>query len=83
MLVTYDPAAGATYVELVPASRVARTVSVTDLVMVDLDVDDQPVGVEFAVSTSQITGGMLASVARAFPALKGLAADRRWLLTTA
>jgi uncharacterized protein YuzE len=82
MLVTYDAEAGATYLELADA-EVARTVSVSDLVMVDLDARDEAIGVEFAVPPSKITADMLYRLAERFPHLKGLRDTDSWLLTAA
>jgi uncharacterized protein YuzE len=82
MLVTYDAEAGATYLKLADAA-VARTVSVSDLVMVDLDARDEAIGVEFAVLPSKITAVMLDGLAERFPDLKGLRDTDAWLLTAA
>jgi uncharacterized protein YuzE len=83
MLVSYDPEAGATYVEFTD-DQVARTVSLSDLVMVDVDLHGDVVGVEFVVAPRDITDAMFALVADAYPAaFKDLAADRSWLLTHA
>jgi uncharacterized protein YuzE len=81
MMVQYDTEAGATYVELSDAS-VARTVSVGDLVMVDVDEHGEPVGVDFAVLPGKITDSMLYAVAERFPPLKDLAIHREWLLAS-
>ncbi len=83
MIVSYDPLVGATYVELLVERAVARTVSVSDLVMVDLDANGEPVGVEFAVFPGQITAQMLDRVAERFPTLKELRYSEHWLLTAA
>jgi len=82
MLVTYDVEAGATYLELGDA-EVARTVSVSDLVMVDLDAREEAIGVEFAVIPSKITADMLYRLAERFPDLKALRNTDTWLLTAA
>jgi uncharacterized protein YuzE len=66
MLVTYDAEVGATYLKLADAV-VARTVSVSDLVMVDLDNRGEAIGVEFAVPPSKITAVMLDRLAERFP----------------
>lgn len=83
MIVSYDLEAGATYVELVVDAGLVRTVSVSDLVMVDVDKYGQPVGVEFAVPPARITGDMLAQLADRFPDLKALHDPHTWLLTAA
>jgi uncharacterized protein YuzE len=70
-LLTYDAGVGATYLKLADAV-VARTVSVSDLVMIDLDARDEAIGVEFAVAPSKITVVMLARLAERFPHLKSL-----------
>jgi hypothetical protein len=51
--------------------------------MVDLDEHGQPIGVEFAVLPSRITGEMLGGLADEFPDLKILWDTDRWLLTSA
>ena len=79
MMVQYDTEAGATYVQLTDAA-VAGTVSVSDLVMVDVDEAGQPVGVDFAVLPSRISDSMLAAVADRFPSLEELAVHTEWLL---
>jgi hypothetical protein len=48
MFAETDPQTGATYVELSEAP-VARTLHVSDVVMVDVDETGTPVGIEFAV----------------------------------
>ncbi len=83
MIVSYDPEVGATYVELLVEHAVARTVSVSDLVMVDLDAHGEPVGVEFAVGPKQITVEMLDRLADRFPTLKDFRYSQQWLLTEA
>ena len=81
MLVSYDTEVGSTYVELAD-TEVRRTVSISDLVMVDLDDSDQPVGVEFAVGPAQITVEMLEALGDRFSDLKGLTHVEDWLLST-
>lgn len=78
MNVSYSLAAGATYIQWT-SNPVAHTVSVSDLVMVDLDADGQPVGVDFAVSPQKITDRMLTRVAERFPSLKGLLDRQTWM----
>lgn len=82
MMVTYDTEADATYVQ-VADGRVATTVDVTDLVMVDLDAHGQLLGVEFAVSPRYVTDAMLYRLAEQFPELKKMAADHSWLFASA
>lgn len=83
MLVSYDAEMGATYLELVDAP-VARTVTVSDLVMVDVDAAGVPVGVEFAVAPGKITLAMVERVVERFPGLSAVLSDvDSWLLTTA
>jgi uncharacterized protein YuzE len=79
MLVQYDTEAEATYVELVDGAAVARTVEVSDLVMVDVDADGRPVGVEFVVPPRRITDDMLHALADRFHELKDMAIHREWL----
>ena len=83
MYVSYDPKARATYVEIEDDARVTRTVHISDLVMVDVDVDTQPVGVEFVVGPNEITQGMVDSVTDRFPSLKPLNDMHSWLLVGA
>lgn len=83
MYVSYDPKARATYVEIEDDARVTRTVHISDLVMVDVDVDAQPVGVEFVVGPNEITQGMVDSVIDRFPQLKTLNNMHSWLLVGA
>lgn len=84
MLVSYDLESGATYVHVRDTEdKAARTVSVSDLVMVDLDRDEEVLGVDFAVPPGLISDAMLGRLADAFPQLKQLAHDRSWLLTHA
>lgn len=82
MIVSYDVEAGATYLEL-SQEKVTRTVSVSDLVMVDLDAADNPVGVEFVVPPNAITMQMVERVAERFHSLKPLLHVEDWLLTRA
>lgn len=81
MNVSYDPDLGATYVDWAPGT-VARTVSVSDLVMVDVDSDGSPIGVEFAVAPNRITDVMVWRLTEAFPTLKELGHREHWLYTT-
>lgn len=79
MHVSYDPAVRATYIKL-SESDVIETVEVSDLLMVDVDVHREPVGVEFLTLPNQITYDMLARVTDAFPSLKLLMETETWLL---
>ncbi len=76
--VSYSLDPGATYVQLLD-EPVHRTVSVSDLVMVDLTARGEPVGVEFAVAPPRITDAMLDRLADRFPSLKGLRERETWL----
>jgi len=78
MQVSYDTEAGATYVRIAHGT-VARTVSVSDLTMVDLDENDQPLGVEFVVPPRAITEQMVLRVTDRFPALDYLLKMDTWL----
>lgn len=81
--VSYDPALGVTYVQIQePDAAVARTVELNDLVMVDLNREGQPLGVEFLVPPSGV-GRHLEAVIEAFPSLKALGETEKWLLTQA
>jgi uncharacterized protein YuzE len=82
MIVSYDVEAGATYLELSDVP-VARTVSVSDLVAVDVDETGSPVGVEFAVAPNKITDRMVERVADRFHTLKNLLHIEDWLLVRA
>lgn len=82
MNVSYDLDAGAVYVQLT-AERVARTGSVGDLMMVDLNEHGEPVGVDFALSADKITAAMLDRLGDAYPALKGLRDTDSWLFVAA
>ncbi len=80
MNVSYDTEAEATYVRVVPADvKIARTVHLSDLVMVDVDEHRDPVGVEFVVLPHEITDAMLDRVSDAFPTLKSLHHKDTWL----
>lgn len=80
MYVSYDLNAGATYVELMDG-EVAQTVEISDLVMVDVNVHGEPLGVEFVVPPSQITPEMIERVVFRFPTLDVLHKTEMWLLT--
>ena len=80
VIAEYDPEARATYLALTDRP-VARTVSVSDLVIVDIDDVGEPVGVEFALEPARVTNAMLTALVREFPALRPLVDDRSWLLT--
>ena len=62
---------------------VAGTVSISDLVMVDIDASGHLVGVEFVMPPSRITVETVDCVAEQFPTLKGLRDLEGWLLTSA
>lgn len=81
MVVTYDAEAGATYIQ-VAEGAVARTVSVSDLVMVDVDAREEPVGVEFVVPLAHVTAGMLEAVEDRYPQLARLRQCEELMLTT-
>lgn len=81
MIVSYDPEAGATYVSYKDDVRVARTETISDLVMVDLDRDHDVVGVEFVVPLHSITQQMLRQLADYRPEpFKRLFSDQTWML---
>ncbi len=81
MIVSYDTEVGSTYLAL-RDDPVVRTVSVSDLVMVDLDEHDEPVGVEFAIGLDRITVEMLERLGERFPTLKGLRNVETWLFAS-
>lgn len=79
MIVEFDPAAQATYVSL-GSDEVVRTHTLSDLVMVDLNREMEPIGVEFVVPPDKITDDMILRVVNAYPTLKhDLYEDRSWL----
>jgi len=78
MLVSYDPAARATYVQI-HEGAVARTVDITDTVMVDLDASGMPLGVEFLQVPADIPTEVIELVADRFPDFKVLLDADRWL----
>ena len=78
MLVSYDPDAGATYVELSKAP-VHHTIEVNDVVMADVDATGAPVGLEFLVLPDKITTSMLQALRAHFPDLALLREPERWL----
>jgi uncharacterized protein YuzE len=80
MYVSYDLSAGATYVEVMEGET-ARTVEISDLVMVDVNASGEPLGVEFVVPPSQITSEMIDRVVKRFPTLDTLYKTEMWLLT--
>lgn len=82
MYVSFDPYAGATYIEL-SDQKPARTISVTDLVMVDVDERGRMVGVEFAVRPDEISDEMLGALVAHFPDAKQFSERDRWILAPA
>jgi len=63
-----DETTGATYYQ-VNNSPVVRTVSISDLIMVDVDENDDPVGLEFAMDPSLANYRELAALVDRFPSL--------------
>lgn len=80
--VSYDPAAGATYVS-VEDGKVVRTVALGDLVNVDLDDSGTVTGIEFLALPTGITQAMVDRVVERFPELSGLERLERWALQPA
>jgi uncharacterized protein YuzE len=78
MIVNYDTESEATYIEIVPGAKIAKTVSISDLVMVDVDDAGKPVGVEFVMRPNQITDMIVKTVVMRFESLDMLF-DRTWL----
>lgn len=70
MIVEHDHEAGAVYFSLDDRAAVDRTVHVSDLVMVDLDRQGRPVGVEFALPPTQLSWDVLEPLFAQFPSLK-------------
>ena len=74
MIVEQDVDARATYISLTEG-EVARTVSIGDLIMVDLDKDGDVVGVELLVTTHEISSlprDDLLALANAYPVMVDL-----------
>ncbi len=71
MYVSYDPEARATYVELLNGD-VARALSLSDLVMVDLDDANTVLGIEFATAPRDIEPWMIGLVVDRFLSSKNL-----------
>jgi uncharacterized protein YuzE len=68
--VKLEPSEHAIYLHLSGAAgcrRVSRTVSTSDLVLVDLDAHGTVLGVEVLVPAQDVTEGMLTSLAARFP----------------
>lgn len=82
MYVSYDPDARATYVEW-EAGPIARTVEVSDLMMVDVDDHGRPLGVEILTLPDKVTQSMVDLLVERFPDLKKLRDMERWTLTPA
>lgn len=82
MLVSYEPFAGATYVRF-SQQAFDHSVSVGDLVVVNVAADGEPIGVDFAVAPAKITESMIDRVIDRFPSLKDLADTDAWLFTHA
>lgn len=71
----------ATYLRISTAD-VAHSVHLSELVVVDVDMHGDPVGVEFTVAPRDITVAMLCQVAAAYPELRPVIAGAPgWLLT--
>jgi uncharacterized protein YuzE len=71
-----DPATKATYFTL-HDGPVARTVTVSDLIMVDLAEDQSVVGVEFAFDPAGATDDEMAKLSEAFPGFGAQIPDER------
>ena len=69
MVLEQDLVSGATYVRLMDA-EVARTVSVDDLISVDVDARGDVVGIEFAFPIKDATAQNWQAVFTRFPDLK-------------
>lgn len=69
MIIEQDVDAGTAYFALSDAP-VARTVHISDLVMVDVDDSGHPVGVEFATVPQKLTWDQFAPLFNAYPELK-------------
>lgn len=73
MVVDYDTDAGATYVELpgYDESKADHVVEVIrDLLTVDVDASDRPIGVELLRAPAEVDDTMLHALAERFPALR-------------
>lgn len=71
MLMERDEGTGATYYTVGDGVR-ARTVHVSDLIMVDVDDDGAPVGVEFAVALGHLPRAEIKRLLGSFPTLQGV-----------
>jgi hypothetical protein len=80
VLLERDSRTGASYIVLVDRGIVARTINASDLVMVDVDSDDRPVGVELAMDYRKITEDTWRTVVNAWPSLKEVFPDARTLI---
>jgi uncharacterized protein YuzE len=70
VLVRYDAEGDATYVQLEPEAGVARTVEVLDgHLLVDVDDDDRPIGIEFLCGPAEVDELAFTAVAERFPEL--------------
>jgi uncharacterized protein YuzE len=69
MFAEADMKTGAIYVLLSEAS-VARTLHVSDVIMVDVDEDDTPVGIEFAVPVASVDQHDWHALAEVVPEVK-------------
>lgn len=69
-MIERDEVTGASYYRLADLP-VARSVHVSDLVVVDVDKADQPVGVEVAVDPKRLPAKELEELLRRFPRLAG------------
>lgn len=78
MQITYDLASRATYIRI-RKGDVARTVDVSDTVMVDLDIDSNPLGVEFLTLPVDISPASIEAVVERFPVFKILRDPERWM----
>ena len=67
MVVEYDTEVGAFYVR-VTESEMARTVEISPFVSVDVDADDQVVGLELLCLPSAVTGDERLALEQRFPA---------------
>ena len=75
IIIEQDLATGTSYWTLSDAP-VDHSRRISDLVTIDLDAHDQPVGIEFAMRRERITYDVWASVFERFPHLKETLAPR-------
>lgn len=75
VLVERDAQTGATYIVIDDAAEVARTLSPSDLVNVDVDANGHPIGIEFAMRQENFGEDTWHDLVNACADLKGMFPD--------